>query len=159
MEKGTYHVFVCSRSIDKGQAAVKDLQSRGYTGTCELVQLDQTDDASIAAAEKHIESTYGRLDVLINNAAIAHEEMTRKNMAECFNTNVTGVYLLTQAFAGLLKKSTSTARVINVSSGLGSVAIRLNHDIPLAAVAALPYANEKAVRTTQSLWRWCIYNY
>ncbi|KAM0718246.1 hypothetical protein Q7P37_006578 [Cladosporium fusiforme] len=143
MEKGTYHVFVCSRSVDKGNAAVKELQSRGYAGTCELLQLDQTDDESIAAAKKHVESAYGRLDVLINNAAIAHEEATREKMADNFNTNVTSVYLLTQAFAELLKKSTSTARVINVSSGLGSVAIRLSHDSPISAVAALPYRVSK----------------
>lgn len=143
MEKGTYHVLVCSRSVEKGQAAVKDLQSRGYAGTCELVQLDQTDDASITAAVKHVESTYGHLDVLINNAAIALMEPTRQNMADCFNTNVTSVYLLTRAFGELLKKSTSTARVLNISSGLGSISMKLDHSNPLAALPALPYNSSK----------------
>lgn len=144
MEKGTYHVFVCSRSVEKGQAAVKDLQSRGYSGSCELMQLDQTDDNSINAAAKHVESNYGHLDVLINNAAIALVEPTRANMAECFNTNATGIYFVTQAFGGLLRKSPSTARVINVSSGLGSIGLKLDHSQLTSAMPILPYSASKA---------------
>jgi hypothetical protein len=50
MAKGPYHILIGARSIDKGQAAVEELQSKGHKGTCELLQIDQTDDASIAAA-------------------------------------------------------------------------------------------------------------
>ena len=144
MAKGTYHVLVCSRSIDKGKAAVSELQSKGYEGTCELLQLDQTDDESIAAAAKFVETTYGRLDVLINNAAIASEEMTRENMISNFNTNATGVYFVTTAFRSLLQKAKSTARIINVSSGMGSVAIKLDHSNWVAQIPALPYRASKA---------------
>ena len=50
MAKGPYHVLIGARSSDKGNAAVSQLQSKNLPGTCELLHLDQTDDASIAAA-------------------------------------------------------------------------------------------------------------
>jgi NAD(P)-dependent dehydrogenase (short-subunit alcohol dehydrogenase family) len=144
MAKGPYHILVGARSTSKGKAAVDELSSKGHKGTCELLQIDQTDDASIAAAAKFVETTYGRLDVLINNAAIASEEMTRENMIANFNTNVTGVYFVTQAFRPLLLKAKGTARVINVSTGMGSVALKLDHSHWMAKIPALPYRASKA---------------
>lgn len=120
-----------------------------------MLQLDQTDDASIAAAAKHVESTYGRLDVLINNAAIALEEPTRENMALSFNNNATSVWFLTQALGDLLKKSNTTARVINVSSGMGSVATKLDHTSWVTALSAQPYRASKtalSMITAQLVW-------
>lgn len=144
MAKGTYHVLVGARSIDKGRSAVEDLQSKGYEGTCEFLQLDQTDDDSIAAAAKSVETTYGHLDVLINNAAIASTEATRENMISNFNTNAVGVYFVTTAFRPLLLKTKPTARVINVSSGAGSVALKLDHSHWTAKLPAVPYRASKA---------------
>jgi NAD(P)-dependent dehydrogenase (short-subunit alcohol dehydrogenase family) len=54
------HVLLGSRSAEKGEAAVKDLQSRKQPGTVELVQLDVTSDDSVSAAAKTVESNYGR---------------------------------------------------------------------------------------------------
>lgn len=145
MAKGPYHILIGARSPGKGQAAVKQLQSKNLPGTCELLQLDQTDDASIAAAAKSVETTHGRLDVLINNAAIASEEPTRENMLSNFNTNAASVYFVTQAFRPLLLKTHSaTARVINVSSGMGSVALKLDHSHWTSGIPALPYRASKA---------------
>jgi NAD(P)-dependent dehydrogenase (short-subunit alcohol dehydrogenase family) len=140
----SYHILIGARSIDKGKAAVDELQSKGHKGTCLLIQIDQTDDASIAAAAKTVEETHGRLDILINNAAIALEEPTRENMTANFNTNATGVYFVTQAFRPLLLKAQGTARVINVSSGMGSVGLKLDHSNWVSSVAALPYRASKA---------------
>lgn len=145
MAKGTYHVLIGARSIEKGNAAVKELQGKGYEGTCEVLQIDQTDDDSIAAAAKQVESTHGRLDVLINNAAIASEEHTREAMISNLNTNTSGPYFVTHAFRPLLLKTTaSTARVIQVSSGMGSVSIKLDHSNWVAPIPALPYRASKA---------------
>jgi NAD(P)-dependent dehydrogenase (short-subunit alcohol dehydrogenase family) len=140
----SYHILIGARSIDKGKAAVDELQTKGHKGTCSLIQIDQTDDASIAAAAKTVEETHGRLDILINNAAIALEEPTRENMTANFNTNATGVYFVTQAFRPLLLKAQGTARVINVSSGMGSVGLKLDHSNWVSSVAALPYRASKA---------------
>jgi NAD(P)-dependent dehydrogenase (short-subunit alcohol dehydrogenase family) len=144
MAKGPYHILIGARSTSKGQAAVEELQSKGHKGTCELLQIDQTDDASIAAAARSVEATHGRLDILINNAAIASEEMTRENMISNLNTNATGVYFVTQTFRPLLLKARGTARVINVSSGMGSVGLKLDHSHWVSSVAALPYRVSKA---------------
>lgn len=147
MAKGPYHILIGARSIDKGKAAVQQLQSKNLPGTCELLQIDQTDDASIAAAANYVSTTYGRLDVLINNAAIASEEPTRENMLSNFNTNAASVYFVTQAFRALLIKTQSqnrTARVINVSSGMGSVALKLDHSHWTSSIPALPYRASKA---------------
>jgi len=165
MAKGTYHVLVGARSTTKGEAAIKALQSKNHPGTCELVHLDQTDDASIEAAAKHVEATHGRLNILINNAAIASLDATRQNMADNFNTNASSVWFVTQAFRPLLLKSSSSssssasasspARVINVSSGMGSIALKLDHTHWVTPQAALPYRVSKAALnmiTAQMVW-------
>jgi NAD(P)-dependent dehydrogenase (short-subunit alcohol dehydrogenase family) len=54
------HVLLGSRSIEKGEAAVKDLQSQKQPGTVELLQVDVASDESITAAAKRVESKHGR---------------------------------------------------------------------------------------------------
>jgi NAD(P)-dependent dehydrogenase (short-subunit alcohol dehydrogenase family) len=158
MAKGTYHVLVCARSTEKGEAAIKDLQSKNHPGTCELVQLDQTDDASIAAAAAHVGATHGRLDVLINNAAIASKDATRADMTSNFTTNTLGPWFVTQAFKPLLLKSAaSPARVVNVSTGMGSVAIKLDHSHWVTPMEALPYRVSKTALSMVTAQ--CVYDF
>ena len=144
MAKGPYHVLIGARSTEKGKAAVEKLSSKGHQGTCELLQIDQTNDDSIAAAAKFVETTHGRLDILINNAAIASNEMTRENMTANLNTNATSVYFVTHAFRPLLLKAKGVARVINVSSGMGSVTMKLDHSLWTSSISSLPYRASKA---------------
>lgn len=54
------HVLVGSRSIEKGSIAVEDLRSRKLPGGVELLQIDVSDETSIVAAAKIVESTHGR---------------------------------------------------------------------------------------------------
>lgn len=61
-----FFVFVASRSLTKGQAAVTKLHEQGLTH-CEAIQLDVTDDTSITSAVETVQQTFGVLDVLINN--------------------------------------------------------------------------------------------
>lgn len=68
MTKGPYHILLCARNAEKGNNAVKDLESRNLQGSAEFVQLDVTDDATIERAAKHVEGKYGKLDWLVNNA-------------------------------------------------------------------------------------------
>jgi NAD(P)-dependent dehydrogenase (short-subunit alcohol dehydrogenase family) len=79
---------------------------------------------------------YYRLDALVNNAGIATfppETSMKEVLTQSFLVNATGVQLVTDAFKPLLQKSTHTPRIVNVSSGAGSVSIRLDHafDHPL----------------------------
>jgi NAD(P)-dependent dehydrogenase (short-subunit alcohol dehydrogenase family) len=56
----TKYVLLGSRSFEKGEAAVKDLQFRYQPGTVELLQIDVTSEESIANAAKTVESEHGR---------------------------------------------------------------------------------------------------
>jgi NAD(P)-dependent dehydrogenase (short-subunit alcohol dehydrogenase family) len=67
-----------------------------------------------------------RLDALVNNAAVGEfpeGTSTAEKFEQCFRTNATGPQLMIDAFYPLLKKSITTPRIINVSSGAGSVGI------------------------------------
>jgi NAD(P)-dependent dehydrogenase (short-subunit alcohol dehydrogenase family) len=125
-------VLVGSRNLEQGQVAAKSVGSGARA-----LQLDVTDPASIAAAAERIGKELGRLDVLVNNAAIAHagkadqsfEELlaggrpTVVSLAEVravFETNVFGVIAVTQAMLPLLREAPA-GRIVNVSSEVGSL--------------------------------------
>lgn len=119
------HVLVGSRNTTKGEAALKEIQDRNPKGTASLVQLDVDDDESISAAVQHIKHEFGRLDVLVNNAGICKETYdgqwpSRDFLRAEFETNVFGATILSAALLPLLRQSKSP-RIINVSSGLGSI--------------------------------------
>ncbi|KAJ3010428.1 hypothetical protein HKX48_007406 [Thoreauomyces humboldtii] len=66
----TYKIYLGSRSIARGQEAVKALQTAVPATKTKViaVQIDVTDDASVQAAFEHVQSAEGKLDVLVNNA-------------------------------------------------------------------------------------------
>jgi NAD(P)-dependent dehydrogenase (short-subunit alcohol dehydrogenase family) len=120
-----HRVILSARSVDRGEAAVAQLKKEGLT--VEFLQLDTSDEASITQAAADLTKRLPALNVLINNAAILQTwmgtivDVTAKELRETFNTNVVGPILLTQALLPLLEAG-KPARVINVSSRLGSVA-------------------------------------
>ena len=122
-----YHVIMGSRSLEKGQIALTQIQSRNPAGSISLVQLDITSDSSIDAARKSVESQWCHLDILINNAGICPLTFDRKILRETLETNAVSPALVTEAFIPLLKKA-SHARVIYVSSVLGSIGVRSDAD-------------------------------
>jgi NAD(P)-dependent dehydrogenase (short-subunit alcohol dehydrogenase family) len=89
--------------------------------------LDVTDDDSVKACARFVEERFGRLDVLVNNAAILYDDWQRAENAnletarEAFETNTLGPWRVTLAFLPLLRKS-EHPRVVNVSSESGSLA-------------------------------------
>ena len=132
-KSSSYHVLVGSRSTDKGNDAIKQLQSRNLAGSAELIHLDVTNDETIEQAAATVQRNHGKLDILVNNAAIAAlTPPLRQQMRDAFDVNATGPAIVTSAFAPLLKQSTGTARIINVSSGAGSIARRLDTTSPSA---------------------------
>lgn len=127
-----YQVYVGSRSLSNGEKAAAEI---GENATA--IQLDVTQQQSINAAVARIEQEYGRLDLLVNNAGISHAGKPGRPMEEVlaegrattvsldevravWETNVFGVIAVTQAALPLLRKS-DAARIVNVSSGLGSL--------------------------------------
>ena len=115
---------MASRSLSNGNEARDSITaSSKIKGTISIIQLDVTDESSIAAAVKKIESEHGRLDVLINNAGIVSKASTLKEQFEStLNTNVIGTALTTKAFTPLLLKS-KKPYLLYVSSALGSLSI------------------------------------
>ncbi|MBX9678208.1 MAG: SDR family oxidoreductase [Gemmataceae bacterium] len=113
-------VILGSRDLAAGEAAAREIPD------AVAIQLDVGDDASIRSAFAEVESRFGRLDVLINNAGIYPEAdqtiltASRALMAGTFETNTLGPLALTQAFVPLLRRS-KHPRVVNVSSGYGQI--------------------------------------
>ena len=127
-------VLLGSRNLERGEAAARKIGD-GATP----VQIDVTDPASIAALADRIHTEFGRLDLLVNNAAISNtgkgeqtlEEYARTSLASVipldevraiWDTNVFGVLAVYQAMLPLLRLS-ADARIVNVSSGVGSLAL------------------------------------
>ncbi|KAF3009711.1 hypothetical protein E8E13_008889 [Curvularia kusanoi] len=126
------HVLLGSRSIDKGTAAVEDLKSRNLPGSIELLQIDVSDETSIATAARTVEHTHGYLDALVNNAAIGYGDTSDtmfNRLNTVFRTNAAGAYATVEAFEHLLRKS-PTLRIVNVTSGAGSLSRCLDARTP-----------------------------
>jgi NAD(P)-dependent dehydrogenase (short-subunit alcohol dehydrogenase family) len=137
-------VYAGSRDADRGRRAAERLGAR-------MVVIDVTDDASVAAAVKTIEAD-GGLDVLVNNAGIEARaedgsvagaaELTADVMRSVFETNVFGVVRVTHAFLPLLRRSAAPV-VVNVSSGLASIARIAEPGTPAYAYPGVAYPASK----------------
>jgi NAD(P)-dependent dehydrogenase (short-subunit alcohol dehydrogenase family) len=137
-------VILGARDPERGQAAADELGAR-------FVQIDVTDDASVAAAAADAAAHEGRIDILINNAGIVGrrvpaDELTGDDAAEVFQTNVVGIVRVTGAFLPLLRQSESPA-IINVSSGAGSFALTHDPDRVESKIVGPLYTSSKAAVT------------
>ena len=123
LEKGIT-VILSARDEKKGLEALQSLKS--YEN-CYFHQMDVSDINSIKETKNFIENKFGRLDILVNNAAINYDtwqDVLNANLdevAETFDTNLMGVWRVTQVFAPLMKKN-KYGRIVNISSGGGSFA-------------------------------------
>lgn len=132
-----FAVILTARDEEKGMKAAATLEGEGLKVFAHA--LDVTDDASIEKARLWTEERFGRLDVLINNAAILYDSWQRavgadlKIAREAFETNVLGAWRMCRAFAPLLRRSRS-ARIVNVSSESGSLAT-MGGDAPAYSVS------------------------
>ena len=129
------HVLLAGRDRTRAVEATLKLQSEGLP--VEAIALDVTQADSIAAAATEVARKHGRLDILVNNAGVFRDDMQRKPSEqhldvwrETFDTNVFGVVATTQAFLPLLKVAPA-ARIVNVSSLLGSIAANADPASPI----------------------------
>jgi NAD(P)-dependent dehydrogenase (short-subunit alcohol dehydrogenase family) len=150
-----FTVLVGSRDFQRGKAAAKAVGP-----DAQALQLDVTDQASIAAAAERIRKELGRLDVLVNNAAISntrkrpgqsveeYAKTTRPSvvsideMRAVWETNVFGVLAVTQAMLPLLREA-PTARIVNVSSGVGSLTANSDPAFPWRSIFGPVYPASK----------------
>ena len=122
-----FFVYIGSRTLKNGQAAVAQLQAAGLINL-EAVQLDVTQPDSIRAARAAIGAKTPVLDVLVNNAGISGDlaqsarDTTLDQYQAVFATNVFGVAGVTQAFLDLLEQSPQP-RIVNVSSAMASLTL------------------------------------
>jgi len=134
-------VLLGSRKFERGETAAKEIGPGAIP-----IQIDVTEQNSIIAAAERVEKEFGRLDLLVNNAAISN---TRKGnlslqeyagissastvsldeIREVWETNVFGPLAVYQAMLPLLRKS-SDARIVNVSSGVGSLTANADPNYP-----------------------------
>jgi len=155
-------VLVGSRDLSRGKAAAHEI-GPGATA----LQLDVTDQASIAAAAERIRNEFGRIDLLVNNAAISNtrkgnlslEEYKKISLASnasldeiraVWETNVFGVLAVYQAMLPLLRRS-DDARIVNVSSGVGSLTVNADPSFHYRALYSPIYPASKAALNAVTL--------
>lgn len=123
-------VVVGSRDPQRGQAAVDTLKAEGIDA--HTLKLEVTDAADREAALPYLQDTFGRLDILINNAGVMLESegVTPDTLARTYDANVIAPYFLTETLLPLLKAAPA-GRVVHQSSMLGSLATNASGQIPI----------------------------
>ncbi|MEV6715376.1 SDR family NAD(P)-dependent oxidoreductase [Lentzea sp. NPDC051208] len=138
-------VLIGARDRARGEEAAAALGARH-------VPIDVTEDASVAAAAADVGRHEGRIDVLINNAGVHGAaggdlgDLTGADALAVFQVNVIGVVRTTSAFLPLLRRSDDPV-IINVGSGMGSLALTHDPDRPESRVIAPLYTASKAALT------------
>lgn len=137
-----------ARDAESGLEAKERLTARQLD--VHLVSIDVSDQTSIQAAIGKIGDTFGRLDVLVNNAGILIDGQTRilelslSLFQNTLETNALGPLLLSQACVPLMKKN-GYGRIVNVSSTLGSLNDIINPDSSYTEIQAPAYRLSKTV--------------
>jgi NAD(P)-dependent dehydrogenase (short-subunit alcohol dehydrogenase family) len=135
-----HDVWIGARNPERGAATAEQLGAQ-------FIQLDVTDERSVAAAAAHFSEHRDALDVLINNAGItgdrkAPEDVTGQDMRLVYETNVFGPVRVLHAFLALLRRS-STPVIVNVSSGMGSFALTTDPERLESRILGLAYPSSK----------------
>ena len=140
-------VVIGARDAARGQAAAGMLRGEGLDAG--FVQLDVLDAAGIRDAAATLAATYGRLDILVNNAGINDGADGPPGSAaidaarRLFDTNFFGPLAVTQAMLPLLRLAPA-ARIVNMSSSLGSMTVNGDPSSPYYGVHLIGYNASKA---------------
>ena len=132
-------VLVGARTEVNGKEAEAKLKAEGFDA--EFILLDVDDAKTHESAAKHVEENYGKLDILINNAAIGIDgnqdgvfvqaSQTMPDVfRKTFDTNFFNTIAVTQQFIPLIKKS-DAGRIVFLSSGLGSLNLHSDPNSPI----------------------------
>lgn len=141
-------VYLGSRDLTRGREAAE-----GIDGDVRPIELDVTDEGQIRAAAERVEQERGSLGVLVNNAGIAVEwgtpiaEVSAEQARRTFEVNVFGVVAVTRAFLPLLRRAAqagTAARIVNLSSPLGSLHLLSDPRSGIAEHALLAYSSSKS---------------
>ncbi|WP_419703415.1 SDR family NAD(P)-dependent oxidoreductase [Promicromonospora sp. NFX87] len=155
-------VFVGSRDLARGEKAAAEIGDGAVA-----LQLDVTDGASVTRAAARIQEEAGRLDLLVNNAAVSSTRTGVQDMAELralaqpgvvpldevravWEVNVLGVLAVYQAMLPLLRRS-SDARIVNVTSAQGSLTIMADPALPFHKTFEPVYSASKTALNAMTL--------
>lgn len=143
--KQGYFVFLGARSEEKGQEAVRRLGEEGVEA--EYIAIDVANPSTIAEAAGTVASRTSSLDVLINNAGLSvggnvPSEQNMEEIRKVYEVNVFGPIQTIQALLPLLKKA-PLGRIVNVSSGLGSLTFNSDPSYEHYPVNPLAYNSSK----------------
>lgn len=124
-----WHVILCARDVNAGAAAAERLQAEQLSVECRRVDVGRSEHTR--ALGQYLFDTYGRVDLLVNNAGIMMEtsrehgsrsadvlEVSPQTLMEIFNVNTLGAVRVSQALVPLMGGGT---RIVNVSSGMGAL--------------------------------------
>ena len=159
-----FTVLVGSRNLARGVEA-----ATAISGDARALQLDVTDRGSIADAAQRIQSELGRLDVLVQNAAISNIRKTQLGLSmqdsaklytastvsldevrAIWETNVFGVLAVYQALLPLLRAAPA-GRIVNVSSGVGSLTRNADPSFPYRRIFTPGYSASKTALNAMTL--------
>lgn len=148
-------VWMAGRDSARIKEAAVSLKQAGLP--IDSIPLDVTDPQSVEAAARHVQTASGALDILVNNAGIVNGEgrmvegrlelippsqIELDALRQTYETNVFGVFTVTKAFLPLLRKSRA-GRIVNMSSGLGSLTNTSDPNGPYSVFNALAYCSSK----------------
>jgi NAD(P)-dependent dehydrogenase (short-subunit alcohol dehydrogenase family) len=143
-----FTVLMGARDAARGEEATEKLRAEGLDVRFVAADLNRAGESATLLAQQ-IQEEFGRLDVLVNNAAIGDKEdgpassVSIDALRRTFETNFFGTVAFTQPLLPLLRAA-EKARIVNVSSGLGSLAINSDPSSPFYDVKVLAYNASKA---------------
>ena len=153
LAKKNIRVIVSARNEILLQKTRTQFESEGLQA--DYIKLDVTDNEEIKTVANYIDRTYGNLDILINNAGISvekspsymvnnSESINEDTLGIVYQTNVFGLIAVTQAMIPLLTKS-SGARIVNLSSELGSITMHADSRSPVYHLKKFAYNSSKTI--------------
>jgi NAD(P)-dependent dehydrogenase (short-subunit alcohol dehydrogenase family) len=149
-------VLVGARDLKKGEVAAEKLKKEGIDARA--LKLDVAAGGDRKAAVEAIGREFGRLDILVNNAAVNLDQgasletstTPAKILRDTFDTNFFAVVELTQTLLPLIRKS-KAGRIVNVSSGQGSLSLLAPKGSPIYATKTFSYDASKSALNSFTL--------
>ena len=147
-------VLMGARNSESGESAARTLRDEGLD--VRAVKLDVTSVEDMDRLSQQIEADFGRLDVLVNNAAVLIDmnvpptQLKEDILRKSFEVNFFGPYLLTQKMAPLLRKS-DRGRVVNMDTGVASLTQLADPNSPLREDICPAYQTSKAALNALTL--------
>ena len=116
------HVVLCARDVEKLRNAAKQIEQAGGSVNYQAIDLEDTD--AFKALIEHTAEQHGRLDVLVNNAAVTRhrtiDQMSLENWRKNFCVTADATFLGTKTAMAIMAKQEQGGAIVNVSSSCGS---------------------------------------